>query len=926
MSWQPNQSNLQQVSQLLQHSVGKDNEQRKLAFDQLNRFSESPDFPNCLAYIFAFPSSDTQLRTLAGLHLKNILRTNLNTYNPDNLGYIKSCINQAIIDEDEVVRVTAGSIITTVLSTNLEKWPEILQVLLQYIDHPDPKIVTSTFNTFKKICEDIGGKLDTSLPDFVNILTSKFISKIDDPNPKIRADAIFCVNQFVRIGAHGFGPNVELFVNSLYKTTNDINPDVCMMICRSLVMLLEVYPQALTPEIDNVIKFMIHSNQSNNADVAKEACEFWLAIADTDNFRSILRPYLGQIIPKLMEGMVYSDDDAEVQGLFNNDAHMEDNDTDIKPRFHKARTVQQSHDDKNKSSEENTNNGNNKDDDDDDDDSMFDDDEDEDGDIYSEWNLRKCSAASLDIFSSVFNKEILPFVLPILGEQLARPEWKLKEAAILAFGAIAEGCLDWIMPDLPQLIPFLVDTLRDNNVLVRCITCWTLGRYSIWIVAPPPEYTYENNLQSHHKRFFEPMLSSLLEAVLDDNKRVQEAACSALATLEEEAGSELIPYLEPIIRTLGKAFEKYQSKNTIILYDAVGTLAESVDSALQNDNLVPLLMDPLNKKWESTPDLDSGIFALLECFAAVATALGDRFIPYADVIWKRCLSIIYQIFQQLDLYFSDPNGIDPPDKDFIVVALDLLSGVAQGVESYTENLVPLGSPNIIQLLPSCMTDVYPDVKQSVYALIGDLAIYAFNHLQPFVPNIMPEIVNQISANNIQIISVCNNAAWAAGEIAWRSDNTFEPFIVPLLQKLIPVLCGNNVQRTLVENAAITIARLGKVNPHLVSPYLESFIQQWCLVMKGIRDNNEKASAFIGMLNIISVDPNPIVKQDSEGNYTVFLLFGSSILNWRDIHPDLNNKFYEILNNFKTFLGVNWELALKIWPPHLRDLLQSRYNL
>jgi hypothetical protein len=39
------------------------------------------------------------------------------------------------------------------------------------------------------------------------------------------------------------------------------------------------------------------------------------------------------------------------------------------------------------------------------------------------------------------------------------------------------------------------------------------------------------------------VLQGLLGRVLDQNKHVQEAACSALATLEEQAGPELLPRL-----------------------------------------------------------------------------------------------------------------------------------------------------------------------------------------------------------------------------------------------------------------------------------------------------------------------------------------------------------------------------------------------
>lgn len=71
-----------------------------------------------------------------------------------------------------------------------------------------------------------------------------------------------------------------------------------------------------------------------------------------------------------------------------------------------------------------------------------------------------------------------------------------------------------------------------------------------------------------------------MKRILDPNKRVQEAACSAFATLEEEACAELVPFLQQILQVLVFAFSKYQAKNLLILYDAIGTLADSVGSYL----------------------------------------------------------------------------------------------------------------------------------------------------------------------------------------------------------------------------------------------------------------------------------------------------------------------------------------------------------
>lgn len=99
---------------------------------------------------------------------------------------------------------------------------------------------------------------------------------------------------------------------------------------------------------------------------------------------------------------------------------------------------------------------------------------------------------------------------------------------------------------------------------------------------------------------------------LDNNKRVQEAGCSAFATLEEEAGSELEPFLDSILRNLVYAFNKYQQKNLLILYDAIGTLADAVGGALNNKALIDVLMPPLISRWGTLDDDDPDLIPLLE--------------------------------------------------------------------------------------------------------------------------------------------------------------------------------------------------------------------------------------------------------------------------------------------------------------------------
>ena len=89
--------------------------------------------------------------------------------------------------------------------------------------------------------------------------------------------------------------------------------------------------------------------------------------------------------------------------------------------------------------------------------------------------------------------------------------------------------------------------------------------------------------------------------------------------MEEQAGDKLEPYLPAILPTLVSAFHRYQQKNLLILYDAIGTLADAVGLALNRPDYVNILMPPLIAKWQSVEDLDSDIIPLLEVGAMLIT-------------------------------------------------------------------------------------------------------------------------------------------------------------------------------------------------------------------------------------------------------------------------------------------------------------------
>jgi hypothetical protein len=117
---------------------------------------------------------------------------------------------------------------------------------------------------------------------------------------------------------------------------------------------------------------------------------------------------------------------------------------------------------------------------------------------------------------------------------------------------------------------------------------------------------------------------------------VQEAGCSAFATLEEIAGQALEPYLPIILPTLVDAFGRYQQKNLLILYDAIGTLADAVGVALNREEYIGVLMPPLIAKWQTVDDLDADIIPLLEVKHMFHCTLVDYTDPFYTVFIFGC--------------------------------------------------------------------------------------------------------------------------------------------------------------------------------------------------------------------------------------------------------------------------------------------------
>ncbi|KAI9795295.1 MAG: hypothetical protein M1833_007267 [Piccolia ochrophora] len=886
MTWQPQEEPMRQLAGYLKDSLsGHDPNAQKQASLMLTQAKASPDVNNYLTYLFTSREAPSALklgledfhsvRSAAAMMLKNDIRASYDNIPEASLSYIRPSILLCLQDSNSQIRNFAGNVITEIVRQGgILGWQQLIPELLGMVGNDDGSVRVETqegaMGALVKVCEDNKSLLDKDYQGQrpLNVIIPKLLDFTVNPVPKVRALALSTINIFIPQRPQALMATLDALLSRLFQLANDPSGDVRRNVCRAFVLIVDIRPDKIVPHMEGLVEYMVtQQRKTDDQELALDAAEFWLCVGEHDTLSPSLGPYLPKVVPVLLESMVYSEEDVVLLGGGEDDAEQEDKAEDIKPQFAKSKGIrvagqsngEDGNDAKGANGVEMTQTSSPKIGDDDSDElsegeiDEYGDDGDEDPE--DRWNLRKCSAAALDVLSSVFNGRVFEVTLPYLKQNLRHAEWPQREAAVLALGAVAAGCMNVVTPHLPELVPYLITLLNDPEPVVRQITCWTLGRYSGW-AAKLPDATDKS-------KYFEPMMEGILTKMLDNNKRVQEAAASAFANLEEKATHELMPYCEPIVQQFVRCFGRYKDRNMFILYDCVQTLAEHVGPLLAKPEIANTLMPALIQRWNKVSDQSRELFPLLECLSYVATAMGSVFFPYAGPLFARCIRIVHQNLGEY-LAAVQNTALDKPDKDFLVTSLDLLSAIIQALEaSKSAELVSSAQPRFFDLLAFCMEDPSNDVRQSSYALLGDCAIYVSAQLQPFLPSLMPIVLKQLDLDKVleeQIqtgFSVVNNACWSCGEVCFKQPEAMEPYAEELYQRLRSILLNPEVPESVHENAAIALGRLSKASPYKLAPHLGDFAETFLDSMDRVDWTEEKDSAYEGFTVIVALNPRAL---------------------------------------------------------------------
>lgn len=639
--------------------------------------------------------------------------------------------------------------------------------------------------------------------------------------------------------------------------------DRCHMIrqsiCQSFVVLFELRFESLLTYFKPCTELMC-LYLSDNDEIAADACQFFICYCERPGTDlKLLWPLLPRLLPELLDRMKLGDYDLALLEDEDDADDVPDESKDIKPQFHSKTTR--------------------------------DDEEDE----ILLYSMRKTAARTLDTLALSYRSQILPILLPLLELKYSSNDFLQTESAILALGAISNGCADGLRSHLGGLVVWIVQILCTNEMVpVRTIACWTLGRYASFVARE------DDNLDI--------VMATLFKKMKEKSKLVQRSACTAVAEFFSTGPGRMSNYLDTFLQVFVDCFYRYQTKNLNTLYDTLSECSESLGSSVKNcrlgQSVLPLLID----RWLMMPEDDTATFHLMECIGFVCKSVEEESIPFASDIFDKCIHIASAVLE------SDCSGFDDTvDPEFAICALDLLSSLMEGLQTHCEPILQSKS-GLLQVIYKAMDSNSADLRQSSIAVFGEI-VQSVRTLQIPLAQFIPPLCKCMDHRHP---AVCTNASWALGLIVMQESRAISPFVDALVDCVADMFLSPDANKGLVSNLSITLGRISLQFPNNVGAKLFKCFRPWCMALAQYQNDQEKLIAFQGMLRAISAAPESVIEHTG-----AFIL---AVGMWRQLPPPLEPEIRHILSILKHGAGDHWFTVISQCPSDLRESVLSHFGI
>lgn len=381
-----------------------------------------------------------------------------------------------------------------------------------------------------------------------------------------------------------------------------------------------------------------------------------------------------------------------------------------------------------------------------------------------DWNIAMAAGSCLKLLSLAVMDPIVPIVLPFIQLNIANPDWRYREAALLSFGSMLEGPRD--VEKMTKLVqeatPVVISCMYDGNHLVRDTAAWAVSEIC------------SNYFDSITAQAFESLMQAVIKGFDDNSIQVVAHVCSIIDKIafklvsytvtETNVLSRYMPVLmQKLFATTDKRSEgldtfkddAFQTISTVVsscakdtdaivfqvlsetqarlealtvnpsastgniqskLCEIVGHCIRKLPGETLNEPIVDKLL-MLLLQTASTPGNNASSDAFF-AIGIIADKVGSRFVRYIDAVQDFLLSALR--YEQ--------------GKEACESAIDCLGQIADALK---DSFVKYADANVLCLIELLKSDVSPkSVKPKVITVLGDIAEAIAGNFQKYIPIVM----------------------------------------------------------------------------------------------------------------------------------------------------------------------------------------------
>jgi len=785
------QQNQAQLGSVLLECQNPDQSKRMLAEQWLVE-AEKTNFPLYVQMLTQelITSPNNTVKQLAGLVFKNTLtakddHTRAGKFSrwlaidPALRAQIKTGVISVLASPSHDARSSAAQVASHIAQIELprQQWPDLIKNLLDNVSNGNDFFKQASLETLGYVCEDIEPSV---LANQSNDILTAVCRGIKDANPEVKlagCNALYNALEFARANFE-----IELERNFLMTVicTAASDPDVKIRVVafECIVKVGALYYDKLPMYMNSIFQITMDGIKKDDEKVALQGIEFWSTLCDEEM----------DIALEAEEATPTRQSHNFIKGAIQSQI--------LIPTLTECLTKQ-------------------------------DEEPEEDA-----WNVAMSAGTCLSLIATTVGDDVVPYVVPFVQHNINNANWKLREAATLAFGAILEGPTKEIPTLITQALPLLLAHMKDPNTLVKDTTAWTLGR----IVSLHPQ-TVTGTV---------PQLFSVLVESLGDTPRVASNVCWSLHNLADmfrddysEPTSTLTPFFNHTLMELMKTTEREDSDENNLRASAYETIGEFIQAGARDTNptvlqATPHFIERLKKSFSiqvlNTEDRDAQAelqSLLCGVLQNITQKLGAEIKPHADIM----MSLFLEVFK-----FKSASVHEE--------ALMAVGALANAVETDFERYMPAFKPFLIQGL---RTFEEHQVCSVAVGVVGDVSRALGVKLSPYCDEIMTILLQDLQ-NPVLNRSVKPPILSSFGDIAMAIGKDFVKYLGAVMSMLQGA--SQTQMDTSVEEFADYLNQLR-----------ESVLEAYTGIVQGLRGDNVAdphllpyVNHMISFIGIVAQDP------------------------------------------------------------------------